>query len=306
VIGTLTSYLVVYPDAYLAIHSEKGKVALNRLNNALKVAKATLEKNQPLSDPGTASGGVPSSRPLRAPITSFLKANFTFEDTTINTINDTVKDLDLCREKCDRTFKSFWHLYVIVQQRSDSKGTSSKNSRISASVIGNALDSISASFHRHPFSIPLGNRKGIKFDVLNSNHYASREHQDLMERIGRSWVQDRADRRVLSDAAGKAMSKIQWLGGLQTTLFELLWSGTIEQLKQQNSRVTEDSSLLSDPERKDLEIEFSELQAGLQDAIVLAKKQRFAIAFCGMVKAGKSLFLNSLIGEPILPSDGTY
>ena len=42
----------------------------------------------------------------------------------------------------------------------------------------------------------------------------------------------------------------------------------------------------------------------LREAIVQSKKQRFTIAFCGIVKAGKSLFLNALMGWAILPSDG--
>ena len=45
------------------------------------------------------------------------------------------------------------------------------------------------------------------------------------------------------------------------------------------------------------------LEKALQEAIVRSKKQRFEIAFCGMVKAGKS-FLNALMGRAILPPDG--
>jgi GTPase SAR1 family protein len=54
------------------------------------------------------------------------------------------------------------------------------------------------------------------------------------------------------------------------------------------------------------ESELAELKNGLQEAVVRSRKQRFAIAFCGMVKSGKSLFLNALIGRTILPSDGKW
>jgi len=85
---------------------------------------------------------------------------------------------------------------------------------------------------------------------------------------------------------------------LQTSLFELLWSGTVEQLKRHSAYSADD------PERPEFERAVEELERALQEAIVRAKKQRFAIAFCGMVKAGKSLFLNALMGRAILPSDG--
>jgi ribosome biogenesis GTPase A len=51
-----------------------------------------------------------------------------------------------------------------------------------------------------------------------------------------------------------------------------------------------------DPERPDFEKAVEELEKRLQETIVRSKKQRFAIAFCGMVKAGKSLVLNALMG----------
>ena len=59
-----------------------------------------------------------------------------------------------------------------------------------------------------------------------------------------------------------------------------------------------------DPERPEFERAVEELERVLQDAIVRSKKKRFVIAFCGMVKAGKSMLLNALIGRSILPSDG--
>jgi len=41
-----------------------------------------------------------------------------------------------------------------------------------------------------------------------------------------------------------------------------------------------------------------------QEAIIRSKNQHFSIAFCGTVKAGKSQFLNALMGKSILLSDG--
>jgi len=41
-----------------------------------------------------------------------------------------------------------------------------------------------------------------------------------------------------------------------------------------------------------------------QEVIIRSKNQHFSIAFCGMVKAGKSRFLNTLMGLSILRPDG--
>ena len=72
----------------------------------------------------------------------------------------------------------------------------------------------------------------------------------------------------------------------------------IEQLKKRGADTADN------PERPEFEKALVELEKGLQEVIVRSKKQRFAIAFCGTVKAGKSLFLNALMGRAIPPPDG--
>jgi len=71
----------------------------------------------------------------------------------------------------------------------------------------------------------------------------------------------------------------------------------VEELKQHRPHSSDD------PERPEFERAVEELDRVLQYAIVRSKKQLFSIAFCGMVKARKSLFLNALMGKSILPSD---
>ena len=102
----------------------------------------------------------------------------------------------------------------------------------------------------------------------------------------------------MDDRIQNYTGQVRELADLQTSLFELFWSGTIEQLKKR------DVNSGDDPEHRDFEKALMELEKALQEAIVRSKKRRFAIAFCGMVKAGKSLFLNALMGRAILPSDG--
>ena len=92
--------------------------------------------------------------------------------------------------------------------------------------------------------------------------------------------------------------QVRDIGALQTLLFELLWSGTVEQVKRHSAYSADHL------ERPEFESAVEELKGELQEAIVRSKKQRFTITFCGMVKAGKSLLLNVLMGRMILPSDG--
>jgi hypothetical protein len=299
-------------DICLAVYSAKGHEALSELDVSLKAAKLLLEQNQMTSinssttNPREKRETVVKRPPIRDLISSFLKANFTLQDETVFIMQDTTRDLKVCRKNCDRAFKLVWNLYLIYQQRPPQRSRR-ESITVSSGEIGRAIDEVTSAFYQRPFSVsPEGEEriKYVRLTTLNSSHNASSQHQQQMKVLGEGWVRERMDQENFRDATGRTISKVQWLGGLQTTLFELLWSGTIEQLKRHSIDVSDIPSLSKDPERKDLERELGELQRGLQEAIMRAKKQRFAIAFCGMVKAGKSLFLNALIGEPILPSDG--
>jgi len=55
--------------------------------------------------------------------------------------------------------------------------------------------------------------------------------------------------------------------------------------------------------RPELERAVEEPERASQEAIVRSKKQCFAIAFYGMIKAGNPMFLNALVGRMILPPD---
>jgi hypothetical protein len=300
-------------DICLATHSTKGQAALSELDISLKAAKLLLEQNQmsytnnPRSNPREKRETIVKRPPIRDLINSFFKANFTLQDDTIRIMQDTTRDLKVCRKNCDRAFKLVWNLYLIYQQRSPPQSFRREPFTGSYGELSSALDEVTLAFHQRPFSISPRGEDGIKYErftTLNDSHTASSQHQELMRKLGEDWVKERMGRENFQDAAGKKISKLRWLGGLQMTLFELLWSGTIEQLKRHSINVSDDPSVSNDPEREDLKRNLKDLQRDLQEAIMRAKKQRFSIAFCGMVKAGKSLFLNALIGKPILPSDG--
>ena len=155
-----------------------------------------------------------------------------------------------------------------------------------------ALDSVLHAFHLHPFA--LSSESGKQFNllnlaVLNHDQQAATRYEELARRIGKAWVDDRVQ---------MCNGSLRDLSSFQTSLFELFWSGTIEQLKKR------DVTYGDDPERLEFETTLLELESALRAVIVRSKKRRFAIAFCGMVKAGKSAFLNALMGTAILPSDG--
>jgi len=77
---------------------------------------------------------------------------------------------------------------------------------------------------------------------------------------------------------------------LQGSLFQLLWSGTVKQLDRHGPHPS------NDPNRPEFERAVKELDRVVQEGIVRSMEQHFSIVFCGMVKAGKSMFLNALMG----------
>ena len=88
------------------------------------------------------------------------------------------------------------------------------------------------------------------------------------------------------------------IDAFQTSLFGLLCDGTVERLKRHGAYSSDD------PEGPEFERAVEELEKTLHEEMVRSKEQRFVIAFCGMVNAGRSLFLNALMDRAILPTDG--
>jgi hypothetical protein len=265
---------------------------------ALKAAHLMLEENPPGTRHEATKNPSESKKTRRAlnSILSILKANLRQErrQQLLSDLKDAIKEIYVCQQNTERAFKLVWNLYVITQQYTGRRSSVDNAFDIQDSV-GQALDSVLHVFHRHPFALsPEGDSRVnlLTFAALNHNHQSATRYEELARRVGRAWVDDRVQ---------KYNVQVRDLAALQTSLFELLWSGTIEQLKKRDVDPTGD-----DPERPDFEKALVELEKALQEAIVRSKKQRFAIAFCGMVKAGKSLFLNALMGRAILPSDGEY
>ncbi|PVG00631.1 hypothetical protein CPB86DRAFT_687436, partial [Serendipita vermifera] len=167
-------------------NSVKGNEALSELDVSLKAAKLLLEQNQM-----TSISKVPANTrekretvvkrpPIRELIHSFLKANFTLEDETVHNMNDTTRDLDVCRKNCDRAFKLLWHLYVIYQQRPGLQRRASQESiTIGSGELGRALNEVNAAFYQRPFSVSPEGEDRIRYGrltTLNASHDASSQH----------------------------------------------------------------------------------------------------------------------------------
>ena len=205
-----------------------------------------------------------------------------------------VRDLEdkiyRCQQDNERAFKLLWNLYVISQQRIDwQTDIGDTQDRYH---FRQALDDFHHGFHANPFAVsPEGDSRvsPLTFDVLNKDNVAATRYEELARRIGKAWAEDRVP---------KYNAQVKDLGALQTSLFELLWSRTLGQLKRHSAYSA------GETKRPEFEGSLTEVEKMLQDAIVRSRKNSFTIAFCGLAKAGKSMFLNALMGRMILPSDG--
>ena len=208
----------------------------------------------------------------------------------IRDLKDATDEIVVCQQNNEHAFKLVWYNYVVNQQWT---------SRLVIDNIGDpqdrvwgALDSVLDTFCVHPFAVSPGRVYLLDphvFAILNQNQEAATRHESFARRIGKAWVDD----RIPNDNV-----QIQKLGALQTSVFEFLWSGTVEHLKRDGPYSSDDTG------RPGFERAVEELERVLQEAMLRSKKPHFSIAFCGMVGSGKSLFLNALIGLAILPTDG--
>ena len=212
----------------------------------------------------------------------------------IGDLKDATREIKGCQQNIERAFKLVWYLYATTQQFIGRRSSvyTMYNIADSQDDVSKALDSVLHAFHLHPFALSPEVDKELDLltlTVLNHNHQTATVYEELARRTGKAWVDDRLQ---------MYNTPLRDLFAFQASLFELFWSGTIEQLKRR------DVNDGDDPERLEFEKALLELEKALREVIVRSKKRRFAVAFCGMVKAGKSSFLNALMGRAILPSDG--
>ena len=274
-------------------HRQGGREAMGSLEQTLNITRLLFDPAGNRHEAPIQPSGNKNPRRSLPFVLNILKANFLpghCQD-LIGDLKDATREMFACQQNNERAFKLVWNLYVVSQQWTGRRSSVDYFGNIQGGV-GQALDSVLHAFHAHPFSVsPEGDSRFNlpTLAILNRDNETATQYEKLARRIGKAWVDDRAP---------KDNAQVRDIGALQTSLFELLWSGTVEQLKRHIAHTADD------PERPEFEKVLKELEVVLQESIVRSKKQRFAIAFCGMVKAGKSLFLNALMGRAILPSDG--
>jgi hypothetical protein len=261
---------------------------------ALKVTRLVLEENPEGNRHGATMNSFGSEKPRRAlkyVLDDLKKANFRWRYPLdlVRDLNDVTNEVFVCQRNNKRAFKFTWYGHVA---------NSLPSGHFSAHMIGNvegrvsrALNSVAEIFGYNPFAAsPERTRHGHDlnmFAILNHNHEVAARHETLARKIGKTWVDEYIRPYYL-----------QGLDIMQSWLFQLLWSDTVEQIKQHSPHSDDD------PERPELERAVEELERVLQDGMIRSNKKPASIAFYGSVNAGKSLLLNALMGRSILPSDG--
>jgi len=265
------------------------------LERVLKATRQVFEENSAGDRHEATINPFGSEKPRRALncVLDIPKANFWAGDLLdlVRDLKDATNDIFVCQRNNQHAFKLLWYRHVAK-----GKWVAPFDVGVISNVEGRvwrALDSVLGAFQFHPFTVSPEQTNRVDnmptFAILTHNQEAATRHGELAREIGKACVDDHVQRYGL---------QARELDVLQTSLFGLLWSGTVEQLKQHSLHSSDD------PERPEFERAVKELEGVLQEAVVRPKKQHFSIAFCGMVKAGKSLFLNALMGKSILPSEG--
>jgi hypothetical protein len=282
---------------------QDAKCAMKEFQENLRTMTTRLD-----SGSATESPTLPDThRSVKLFLQSLLHLPSTGQRTVVSDLNESRLDILDNRQKIKRAFKllwNLWNLYTIAQQQ-ENAGSAFSLGRNTVKPVAEALDAVSWEFIGHPFGIsrPSGS---FSLSVLNCDDHAASRKEELARQLGKCWIDDRVNRhhvpanQLIDDCANQHHDAANQLIDVQITLFELIWSGTIQQLRANPTLST------SDPEYKEFEQILGQLDNSLQEVIARSRRPRFTLSFYGMVKAGKSLFLNALIGKTVLPSNGRY
>ena len=231
---------------------------MGRLKTALEATRLVLDTNPAGIRHGATRKPADNERPRRAVkfVLHALKTNFRLEDLH-SIIKEVTDEIFVCQQNNERVFKPVWYRYVAKKQwcgRTPVVYIDGIQDRVWL-----ALDSVLDVFHAHPFAVsPEKIRRRFDlhiFAILNRNQEAVTRHQKLARQIGKAWVDDHNCGEFYS-------SQVRELGSSQTSLFELLWSGTVEQLKRESPYSPDN---LEQPE---FERAVGELERVLKKAIV--------------------------------------
>ncbi|KAG8832757.1 hypothetical protein FRC17_000720, partial [Serendipita sp. 399] len=138
-------------------------------------------------------------------------------------------------------------------------------------------------FVRQPFGRGLISSLRASFEAplvfeesLDASHYSA-----MMRDVGRTW----------------ALERPETLGDAYQLLLEFIWSGSLETL-----RLLPYSPGFSTKHRDTLLDLLEQIDGGTRDSMLRRKSNTPTIVFVGAINAGKSTFLNMLIGRELLPT----
>ena len=206
----------------------------------------------------------------------------------------------MCQRNKERAFEFVWYRHVATAVGNTShhidvwRVSVRQQVRIRQQVLDSVLDSVLDAFRVDPFAVsPERTHHVNDLRTLNRKHKTTTRHERLARQIGKAWV----DVRVRENDF-----RVQELAVLQTSLFEPLWSGTVEQLKQHSPHSSDN------PERPEFERAVEDLDRMLQGAIVRSTKQHLSIAILRNGQGWQVDDLERAPGRLILPSygDGGY
>ncbi|KLO16285.1 hypothetical protein SCHPADRAFT_901671 [Schizopora paradoxa] len=153
-------------------------------------------------------------------------------------------------------------------------------------------------FYKSPFQFTLTDAAAVdiarEVDITRGRSSRSDSYVSMMEEMGRNWVED-----GLPTTTELSVTN---LAEIQASLLERLLSSIRFELAEYSLKSTigeSDDGVTNDLRCAHLAL----MQSTMLREIERIRTRRFSVAFCGMVKAGKSLFLNALAGQNLLPSD---
>ncbi|TDL23502.1 hypothetical protein BD410DRAFT_787351 [Rickenella mellea] len=263
------------------LKSNDGKDAFERLSIALRLAETLLRRQDSAAQKLISSLTWTEER--RGPfLTGFDEENFQefkrMTEEAFDTLDERVNEIS-------RLFTLFHRLYLLhnVPRKSEPIAWGAEPWQV-----GTSLDILQLSFYLNPFTMVISDTDRPEvvggLHSLNSTRHWAERHAHTMEAAGRRWVEDQLTDGITVPA----------LGRIQLDLMERLWKVLSDSSSDIHQAVAPDVASGK---------EWVEMLRSIHSAFKRSKGQRFSIAFCGMVKAGKSLFLNALMGRTILPSN---
>ncbi|KDR69840.1 hypothetical protein GALMADRAFT_230492 [Galerina marginata CBS 339.88] len=239
-----------------------------------------LQGHEP-SGPGPERKGV--AKRIMAPLIFIDVLN-----SSIKRIGDATAGLESDAEALERAYQRLRASYMIHIISSYQDVIPQKLGTIlsDSSALLKAIDTVVSSFNKTPFHLSTTTVAPETLFKLNQDRDVADRVTNAMKAEGDSW----AESLIHSNS-------IDEFSRIQRHTMELLWAACIPQMESEELKFARSGDeRISDNGLK-------ELSSALKSAVARADKQSFSIAFCGMVKAGKSLFLNAMMSQTILPSD---